>query len=446
MKNSFTCIILLLLEPLAAAIPADAPLVSSGQLTFYLDRANYRGHADHTFIEFYLMLYADQLGQAEVSDRRIFAIDVAAEITGMDGARLSARSWRTEADLSAQQPEDAARLAIYDQWAEQLLPGHYRMRVTVKDSVSQKNGDMQFDLTVPGYAEEKFGSDIEFISRFDDGQTATPFVKGNRTIIPNPSRRYGVLNPHLYFYYELYGLPAANAALTITYAICNAADEIVKSLPPHKIETAGESSAILHGIDVARMPSGFYRLSIQAANADASYQVALSRSFEVLQLDYFGLDWQLSEEAAHKAGRQIKYLATKEEYDFYQSLPLPGKAQFLTRFWRQRDPSPETLENEFLQSIQQRFAYANDNFSWGKREGCESDRGRVLIQNGMPENIARHYAESGLSPFEIWHYQQDRAFEFVFGDLRGNGNFILLHSTKEGEVRNYQWRQLLQKY
>ncbi|MBN1465662.1 GWxTD domain-containing protein [candidate division KSB1 bacterium] len=445
MKNGFTLIFSMLSLSLAAVSPADRPLVSSGQLTFYLDRAHYLGHAEHTFLEFYLMLYADQLAPAEASAGQIFAVNVTTEISDLDG-RLSARSWKTEAELSTL-PEDMARLAIYDQWAEQLRPGHYRMRVTISDSVSQREGDIQFDLTVPDFAgKEKFGSDIEFISRFYDRATAGPFAKGNRTIIPNPSRRYGVLNPQLYFYYELYGLPAAAEELTITYAICTDAEEIVKSLPPQKIETAGERSAVLHGIDVARIPSGLYLLSILATNADASYQVALSRPFEVLQLDYFGLDWQLSEEAAHKAGQQIKYLATKEEYDFFQSLTIPAKAQFLTRFWRQRDPSPETLENELLQAIQRRFIYANDNFAWGKTAGWETDRGRVLIQNGMPDNIGRNYAESGLLPFEIWYYQQDRAFEFVFGDRRGDGHFILLHSTKEGEVRNNQWRQLLQRY
>lgn len=70
-------------------------------------------------------------------------------------------------------------------------------------------------------APREFGaSQIEFVAHADPAATRKHFAKGGRTIIPNPSRRYGVLNPVLYFYYELYNLPEfTGAAFMATYSL-----------------------------------------------------------------------------------------------------------------------------------------------------------------------------------------------------------------------------------
>ena len=42
------------------------------------------------------------------------------------------------------------------------------------------------------------------------------------------------------------------------------------------------------------------------------------------------------------------------------------REQFIQLFWRQRDPDPDTEENEFKEQFYERVAYANEHFSSGK--------------------------------------------------------------------------------
>jgi len=67
------------------------------------------------------------------------------------------------------------------------------------------------------------------------------------------------------------------------------------------------------------------------------------------------------------------------------------------------------------------------------------------MKYGMPDEIERRYSEAETVPHEIWVYRQPRLDIFVFGDLRADGRFALLHCTKENEVHNNGWTALIRK-
>ena len=66
---------------------------------------------------------------------------------------------------------------------------------------------------------------------------------------------------------------------------------------------------------------------------------------------------------------------------------------FLVEFWKKRDPTPETQVNEYRDANMERFQLANTSLG-----GWQSDRGRVFILYGKPEDIV--IAEDK----EIWIY------------------------------------------
>ena len=90
------------------------------------------------------------------------------------------------------------------------------------------------------------------------------------------------------------------------------------------------------------------------------------------------------------------------------------REQFIKIFWGQRDPSPDTEENEYRDQYYERLAYANEHFSSGK-PGWMTDRGRIYIKFGKPDEIEAHpsggsyertsYEGGGTTttyPFEKW--------------------------------------------
>lgn len=322
----------------AESIPAqDRPAVSTGEIRFYVDHANFRGAAGKSYVEFYQMLYADQLRHVINDGNRVAVFRNAVTLKDDQQNEIRRREWTTEASIVLDSTGLNA-LAIYDQWAEELVPGSYWLEVEAADAHSASKGYSIFAFEVLPMADETFcASQIEFAVQVQDGGTDTRFVKNRRTIVPNPSRRYGVLNPMLYVYYEVYNLPEIGEnQLAATYSLRDQNGAVVKAFPSIAIQKPGAAAGVAHGVNLATVPSGVYELIVQIADSMQSEQLQFSRQFEVIQLDYLAGPG-LTKGQSEQAGRLLKYVATPEEYQFFQSLNAFGKAQFLIRFWRDRD-------------------------------------------------------------------------------------------------------------
>ncbi|MEE8200595.1 MAG: GWxTD domain-containing protein [Candidatus Acidoferrales bacterium] len=128
----------------------------------------------------------------------------------------------------------------------------------------------------------------------------------------------------------------------------------------------------------------------------------------------------------------VIYILTPEEKTAFLDLNTDEeREQFIEQFWLRRDPTPDTIENEYREEHYRRIAYANERFACGKR-GWRTDRGRVYIAWGPPDEIESHpsggtyvrpYEEGGGTtstyPFEKWRYRylegvgQEVILEFV---------------------------------
>ena len=94
----------------------------------------------------------------------------------------------------------------------------------------------------------------------------------------------------------------------------------------------------------------------------------------------------------------------------------------------------------------QRVQTANQRYRRYATEGWCTDQGRVLILYGEPDEIQRFTNSTDSKPYEIWNYHQiEGGCEFVFIDLSGFNEYILVHSTKRGEIQDASWEQLLKR-
>ncbi|MBV6472876.1 MAG: hypothetical protein JPMHGGIA_01145 [Saprospiraceae bacterium] len=92
-----------------------------------------------------------------------------------------------------------------------------------------------------------------------------------------------------------------------------------------------------------------------------------------------------------------------------------------------------------------RAEYVDKTFQSGFGYGFESDRGRIYMRYGIPDEVIREEREPGAFPYEIWKYnklthngQTNVRFLFYNPDLAGS-DFRLLHSTAIGERQNRRW-------
>ena len=129
---------------------------------------------------------------------------------------------------------------------------------------------------------------------------------------------------------------------------------------------------------------------------------------------------------------------------------------FIESFWKQRDPTPGTPQNEYREEHIKRFLYANKYLGRGTpREGWMTDQGRIYIILGPPISIERFEVSSDVYPTQVWYYYGDQTkrlpshFGLVFFKRKGAGEFklydpssdgpaSLLIKTKELDLTNYE--------
>ncbi len=149
--------------------------------------------------------------------------------------------------------------------------------------------------------------------------------------------------------------------------------------------------------------------------------------------------------------KEVPYIITAEERDAFKKLTNDTEREiFIEQFWRRRDPTPDTEENEYKEEYYRRVAFANERFTAGV-PGWKTDRGRIYIIHGAPDSIEAHpaggpyqrTAEEGggqtiTFPFEIWHYRnidgvgQNIDVEFV--DTCGCGAYHMTLDRGEKDI------------
>jgi GWxTD domain-containing protein len=97
----------------------------------------------------------------------------------------------------------------------------------------------------------------------------------------------------------------------------------------------------------------------------------------------------------------------------------------LHEFWKRYDPTPQTEYNELMEEYYSRIDYADLEFRGiSKNNGLSTDRGKIYIKHGKPDNIERASDTQGYV-VETWIYKILNQ-KFVFVDKQGTGNFILI--------------------
>jgi len=142
------------------------------------------------------------------------------------------------------------------------------------------------------------------------------------------------------------------------------------------------------------------------------------------------------------AEEYVSYIMTDPERKVFSALLVPPeKLAFIDSFWRRRDPTPETPENEFRDQYAARFAYANAQFRAG-RPGWKTDRGRIYILLGPPSYIDRNpmgrtSTERGS---EVWTYMSlqhpdlPSSLEVRFVDFFGTGDLEIVSDLNAADL------------
>ena len=336
-------------------------------------------------------------------------------------------------------------------------PGRYTIEVAVHDSATGRVTRSEVPLTA--YDARPVASDVQLATGMraatgsDTARSAGELRKGG--VILEAAVR-PLLTPNqasIGYYLEWYGkgIVAETAAVSVRVLKADGTPLVSTPAQPVPFEAVGGVSRAM--VDLAGLPPGDYAFVVvlQGRDTTVSRQAPFRMGgFETVALtaaapaaDKFE---GMTEAQLDTLYGPLIYLMTSDETGIYSTLTVDGKRTFLRRFWSKRDPTPGTPRNEEQENFYSRIAEANRRYREGgaaEIPGWRTDRGRIFIKNGPPQEVMQRPQAANSLPYEAWKYTSGRLLKYVFMDMTQFGNFALIWTDDRREPSRPNWASLL---
>ena len=346
-----------------------------------------------------------------------------------------------------------------------LDPGDYKLFCRLTDLVSKKSVMASRALQLTAFSTEDLTvSDIQLASSIAlQANAESKFDKNGLRVMPNPSSVYGSGFLKLFYYAEVYNLEfepnKKGLTFQVNYFIKDQNGNTVTQAEGSVRRKPGNSAVINGSFDLTDLSSGFYTFYIEAIDNDAGSKAVSGKNFSIykpedlilttsskpankmpIMIDEFK---NMDEKSIDNYFEKMKYIALKEEKKIFKNLDRNGKINFIYEFWKRRDPTPRTKINERKEEYLKLLSYAEEKFTIGKRAGWKTDRARILLIYGKPDEIERFPANNFHKAYQVWHYYNVLGgVKFYFVDFRQSGDYLLVHSNHPDEVQQYDWMEM----
>ena len=346
-----------------------------------------------------------------------------------------------------------------------LPDGEYQIEVSIQDNQDAANvvrydGVMKMDY--PKDANTLLQSDIELLASVKKAEKEEHvLVKNGFFVEPLPHNFYHKNLDKLIFYNEVYDTDKKiGDDFQVSYGIEAMVNNKTKPIViGHKKRKPQPINVLILQMDIKDLPSGNYNFFVEIRNRTKELlsrkSIEFTRSNPYLQATHEVIETvEVKDEFVGKLSRkELRYslkaiapLVKDGDVELLNSVVENKDSiiqqRFLFNYWVNQNPNnPEVTYNAFME-----VAKAIDKlYASGFGYGFESDRGRIFIKYGRPNDVIKVDNEPSAPPYEIWFYndfpetnQADVKFLFYAPDL--GTNYRLLHSTARGEANNPQWQ------
>ena len=420
----------------------DLPGVSTGNLQFYVDSSEFRGAPGWARREIYLLIDVQQLWPG---DETVGDLHLTATVRDSSGLVVLEKEWTRRVLRDVGSEYGASRAPYKEAVALDLRPGLYRYQLRLTDHYTSKSGSFDGAFRARDYDSGLVFSDLQFASDLVRTTEAGPFVRQGWKVTPNTTRHHLAGEP-LKVYFELYnfGVDDAQAedSFILGYSLRDAAGNPVRMFPAKRFLKPGESIVKAEFLQTDDLEEGTYTFEVEAFDGSTRRHVRSRRTVFLVSGVFVG-PMSKSQHDLMSFYSDIRYVADELTLKAYREQEtVEDQAAFLLAFWKKLDSTPGSKTNERLLEHVLRMNEANRRFGAGsRRKGIDTDRGRVLVHYGPPADTVYNTSAAGRRSFEVWIYETDRRYEFVFRDRRGVGVYELVHSTYPGELQNPYWAQ-----
>ncbi len=434
----------------------------NGQLFFSFDYALFRDPGGASILEVYYSVPQRLLIYSKDGSGFSASVKIEVEVKNkLDGNILHSNAYKTPSVVRDTADKNSMQNLV-GQLNFMLNPGTYVL--------TMKGSDFENEEKVETYETEFIAdnnsagkceiSDIEWANAISKSSNdKSIFYKNTLEVIPNPSGLFGKNLPNANYYLEYYGLTSENVGekYSIIYSVLLLkGDTIFRNVK--NFNTKAPSKADYGTFKVDTLQSGTYVFAVSVIGADGTEKASREKKFYIFsesvvksepnKADGFLMSEfaAMSEEDLEKEVERMIYIMPEKQYDQYEVLKsLDDKRKFIYSFWKSRDAKPETQILETRFEYLKRVNEANKNFKESFKEGWKSDRGRIYIIYGKPDDIERYPFETSTKSYEVWKYDNvEGGGECDFVELQPmTGVYWLVNSTFRNELQNPNWRDQL---
>jgi GWxTD domain-containing protein len=343
----------------------------------------------------------------------------------------------------------------------QLDDGNYTVRVEIIDLIDRtKLFDFSKNIDV-AYQNEKFHqSDIFLAVLAPKGDSS--LVKHNVCLEP-VAFNFSKNQKRLICYTELYNVNELSsedlfASVNLYEGKMGSVGKLIKQR--YKRISPNAYVPLILDLDIEDVKSNDYYISVDIGNkkkevlSSKQAELTISNAYgDFTSVSTYNKDFDNS--FVHKKTREelqymLKAIAPQVRNDRVDILnevisgkKLNPKRYFLYRYWtEQSSVDPEGLCEQYMKVAD---AVHNTYQSNLRGFGFETDRGRIFLRYGKPDDIVTVEDEPTAPPYEIWIYNfmpvtNQTAVKFLFyNPTLSTNDYELLHSTCRLEVNNPSW-------
>lgn len=275
----------------------------------------------------------------------------------------------------------------------------------------------------------------------DLGNTKPRFVRDNIRYTVNPRHTYTLpAEDSLYIYYQINPPETGqyNQHLTLFY----------HGAPVRELERTSNLDKLTGfswAVNLDDLMEGAYQLSLTVANPVDSLATDMvddyisvinpknprMQVFEDLEDDY----------------RLIRYFISAKDDNLWKAMSDEAKITYVQKYWQ----NPATAKDGTVVNIalvRERLTKANQLYTTNFVPGWKTDRGRIYIRNGEPDEVFTGKTDVNtryaIKDWEVWQYRTKAIRRYLFVDFQENSLFQLIHSEDDDyENGRSDWQDMM---
>ncbi len=453
--------------------------IKASNVTAYLTYAIFTSPAKGPYIETYISVIGNSLQFVKnANDRFQGAVDISIAFK-QDGEIKSAQKYSLNSPETADTSKGTPN--FIDQQRYSIANGAYEMELSIADK--NKPNEKPFVTTVAvtiNFPDTIIGiSSIQLLESYTKSSVSSIITKSGYDLMPYVANYFPENIGRIKFYTEMYQakkiLGEGEKFIVNYYIESYESKEKLSDYSGFNKQLANDVNILLSEFNIEKLPSGNYNLVVEVRDKENKIEAVqkcfIQRTNKVATLSFddlksitvsstFVSNYKNIDSMSYYI-KCLRPISNSTEIQFSEN-QLKGKElelmqQYFYNFWKSRNATtPEIAWLEYYKEVMK----VNKEFGSYGLKGFDSDRGRVYLQYGPPDQRSNYNTDPSALPYEIWEYytlvdkskaltnpdnrQSNKKFVFYNQDLVTN-KYELIHSEARGEINNTRWRLLVFK-